>query len=125
VSRYTVEVLPEAESEIREAFLWYFERSPLAADAFRRQFSMPSKAWPLTRTCGRDAHVDIGELVANAVDGRAEQRRTQRVRRERSMRISDAPGVSNLRESGKRSLRLGLRPATHQRRLRSSKADSA
>jgi plasmid stabilization system protein ParE len=28
-------MLPEAEQEIREAFLWYFERSPIAADAFR------------------------------------------------------------------------------------------
>lgn len=35
MSRFTIEVLPEAEEEIREAFLWYFERSPLAADALR------------------------------------------------------------------------------------------
>jgi hypothetical protein len=27
--------LPEAEQEFREAFFWYFERSPIAADAFR------------------------------------------------------------------------------------------
>jgi len=32
-----VEILPQAEAEIREAFLWYFERSPLAADAFRTE----------------------------------------------------------------------------------------
>ena len=35
MSRFQVEVLPEAEREFREAFLWYFERSPIAADAFR------------------------------------------------------------------------------------------
>lgn len=35
MTRFEVEVLPEAEAEIREAFLWYFERSPIAADAFR------------------------------------------------------------------------------------------
>ena len=37
MSRFSVELLPEAEAEIREAFLWYFERSPLAADAFRTE----------------------------------------------------------------------------------------
>jgi plasmid stabilization system protein ParE len=35
VTRFSVEVLPEAENEFREAFFWYFERSPIAADAFR------------------------------------------------------------------------------------------
>lgn len=35
MTRFTIVVLPEAESDIREAFLWYFERSPVAADAFR------------------------------------------------------------------------------------------
>jgi plasmid stabilization system protein ParE len=35
VSRFAVEVLPEAEQELREAFLWYFDRSPIAAHAFR------------------------------------------------------------------------------------------
>lgn len=35
MSRFAVQVLPEAEQEFREAFLWYFERSPIAADAFR------------------------------------------------------------------------------------------
>jgi plasmid stabilization system protein ParE len=35
VSSFQVEVLPEAEAEAREAFLWYFDRSPIAADAFR------------------------------------------------------------------------------------------
>lgn len=37
MSRFQVEILPEAEAEIREAFLWYFARSPLAADAFRTE----------------------------------------------------------------------------------------
>ena len=35
MTRFTVEVLPESEREFREAFLWYFERSPIAADGFR------------------------------------------------------------------------------------------
>lgn len=34
---YSVSVLPEAESDIREAYLWYRERSPLAADGFRTE----------------------------------------------------------------------------------------
>ena len=37
MTRFSVEILPEAEAEFREAFLWYFERSPLAADAFRAE----------------------------------------------------------------------------------------
>jgi plasmid stabilization system protein ParE len=37
VIRFTVEILPEAEAEFREAFLWYFERSPIFADAFRTE----------------------------------------------------------------------------------------
>jgi plasmid stabilization system protein ParE len=37
VSRFTIEILPEAEAEFREAFLWYFERSPIFADAFRTE----------------------------------------------------------------------------------------
>lgn len=32
-----VVLLPQAEAEIREAFLWYFERSAIAADAFRTE----------------------------------------------------------------------------------------
>ncbi|AGX88238.1 hypothetical protein [Candidatus Symbiobacter mobilis] len=35
--RFVVDILPEAEAEIREAFFWYFERSPIAADAFRAE----------------------------------------------------------------------------------------
>ena len=34
MSRFAVVLLPEAEAELRDAFLWYFDRSPLAADAF-------------------------------------------------------------------------------------------
>ena len=37
MTRFPVEVLPPAEAEVREAFLWYFERSPLAADASRTE----------------------------------------------------------------------------------------
>ena len=37
MTRFSVEILPHAEAEIREAVLWYFERSPLAADAFRTE----------------------------------------------------------------------------------------
>ena len=35
--RFQVSLLPLAEEEIKEAFLWYFERSPVAADAFRAE----------------------------------------------------------------------------------------
>lgn len=37
MTRFEVKILPEAEAEIRDAFLWYFERSPIAADAFRTE----------------------------------------------------------------------------------------
>ncbi|NMQ04979.1 type II toxin-antitoxin system RelE/ParE family toxin [Candidatus Accumulibacter phosphatis] len=37
VTRFAVEILPEAEAEVREAFLWYFDRSPIAAQAFRTE----------------------------------------------------------------------------------------
>lgn len=37
MSRFTIEVLAEAEAEFDEAFAWYFERNPLAADGFRAQ----------------------------------------------------------------------------------------
>ena len=35
MTRFAVEILPEAEAEIGEAFHWYLERSAIAADAFR------------------------------------------------------------------------------------------
>ena len=34
---FRVSLLPVAEEEIAEAFDWYFERSPFAADAFRAE----------------------------------------------------------------------------------------
>ncbi len=34
MTRYEVVLQPDAETEIREAFLWYHERSPLAAHDF-------------------------------------------------------------------------------------------
>jgi plasmid stabilization system protein ParE len=37
VTRFTVSVLAEAEADIREAYLWYRERSLLAADGFRSE----------------------------------------------------------------------------------------
>lgn len=37
MTRFAVQILPDAEAEIREAFLWYFERSPIAANAFRTE----------------------------------------------------------------------------------------
>jgi len=63
VSRFVVEILPAAEAEFREAFLWYFERSPLAADAFRTEvfdavdgLEEHADMWPEdedgTRKCG-------------------------------------------------------------------------
>ena len=39
MTAYAIVVLPEAEAEIRGAFHWYFERSPLAADAFRTEIT--------------------------------------------------------------------------------------
>ena len=50
---FAIEVLPQAETEAREAFLWYFERSPIAADAFRVELldaidrlNETAKDWP-------------------------------------------------------------------------------
>ena len=37
MTRFSVEIIPEAEADVREAYLWYFARSPLAADAFRTE----------------------------------------------------------------------------------------
>ena len=37
MTTYAIVVLPDAEAETRGAFFWYFERSPLAADAFRAE----------------------------------------------------------------------------------------
>jgi plasmid stabilization system protein ParE len=35
VSRFRVQIGPDAEAELRDAFHWYRKRSPLAAEAFR------------------------------------------------------------------------------------------
>jgi len=37
VSAYFVEIAPDAERDIREAFLWYADRNQLIADAFRTE----------------------------------------------------------------------------------------
>ena len=64
MTRFEVFVLPEAEVEAREAFLWYFERSPLAADAFRTELfraidGLASTAadWPLDEDGTRRYHL--------------------------------------------------------------------
>ena len=53
MSSFDVEVLSEAEAEARDAFLWYFDRSPIAADAFRVELfdaidglTVTAKDWP-------------------------------------------------------------------------------
>jgi plasmid stabilization system protein ParE len=53
LSSFDIEVLPEAEAEAREAFHWYFERSPIVADAFRTELfdaidalATTAKDWP-------------------------------------------------------------------------------
>jgi plasmid stabilization system protein ParE len=53
VTQFRVEILPDAEAEFREAFLWYFERSPLFADALRTEvlkkiddLQMDADSWP-------------------------------------------------------------------------------
>ena len=53
MTRFAIEILPAAEAEIREAFRWYFERSPIAADAFRTEtleaigrLSVDALMWP-------------------------------------------------------------------------------
>lgn len=50
---FEVEVLPDAEVEGREAFLWYFDRSPMAAEGFRVELfdaidglTTTAKDWP-------------------------------------------------------------------------------
>ncbi len=39
MSRIAITVLPEAEAEMRDAFLWYFERNLLIADGFGSEVS--------------------------------------------------------------------------------------
>lgn len=40
MSRFGVVVLPDAEADLRAAFGWYFDRSPIAANAFRAEIIM-------------------------------------------------------------------------------------
>ena len=54
MTRFTVEILPQAEAEFRETFLWYFERSPVFADALRSEVLLKMDAllidadtWPV------------------------------------------------------------------------------
>lgn len=54
MTRFVVPLLPEAEAAIREAFLWYRERSALAANGFRAEILAAideltdrANAWPL------------------------------------------------------------------------------
>lgn len=37
MSRFVVEILPDAEAELRDAYLWYLEPSAMAAHAFRTE----------------------------------------------------------------------------------------
>jgi plasmid stabilization system protein ParE len=53
VTRFQVEVLPDAEAEFRAAFFWYFERSPVFADALRTEvlekidgLQIDADSWP-------------------------------------------------------------------------------
>ena len=64
MSSFDVEVLPEAEAEGREAFLWYFDRSPMAADAFRAELldaidglSETARDWPEDANGTRHYHL--------------------------------------------------------------------
>lgn len=58
MSLWPIELAPEAEREFREAFLWYFERNPRAADAFRSEVF-----------AGVDAIAENPELWAVDTDG--------------------------------------------------------
>lgn len=80
MTRFRIEILPEAEEELREAFLWYFERSPLAADAFRLEvfdkvddLARDADTWPVdddgirSRRLSRFPYTVHYELVAGRV----------------------------------------------------------
>jgi plasmid stabilization system protein ParE len=64
VSSFDIEVLPQAEAEAREAFLWYFDRSPIAADTFRVELfdaidglAATAKDWPEDEDGNRRYHL--------------------------------------------------------------------
>ncbi|QTN21524.1 type II toxin-antitoxin system RelE/ParE family toxin [Rhizobacter sp. AJA081-3] len=83
MTRFSVDILPEAEAEFREAFLWYFERSPLAADAFRTEvfdkidaLATDANTWPkdeggihfrLLSRFPYTLHYDLDGLVATVL----------------------------------------------------------
>ncbi|MEP7010914.1 MAG: type II toxin-antitoxin system RelE/ParE family toxin [Acidobacteriota bacterium] len=53
MSEFFVELAPAAEDEIGDAYLWYHERNPLAANAFRSEvfdaidrIAMAPMTWP-------------------------------------------------------------------------------
>jgi plasmid stabilization system protein ParE len=64
VRAFDIEVLPQAEADAREAFLWYFDRSPIAADAFRMELfdaidglAGTAKDWPEDEDGNRRYHL--------------------------------------------------------------------
>ena len=64
MNSFEVEVLPDAEAEVREAFLWYFDRSPMAADAFRVELfdaidglTITARDWPEDEDGTRHYHL--------------------------------------------------------------------
>lgn len=64
MNSFDVEVLPQAEAEAREAFLWYFDRSTIAADAFRAEvfdaidrLSKTARDWPEDEDGTRHYHL--------------------------------------------------------------------
>lgn len=83
VTRFQVEILAEAESEIRDAYQWYFARSPMAAGAFRDEvfsaidaLSSDATTWPEDedqlhfRALDRfpyTIHYDLTDLVATVI----------------------------------------------------------
>lgn len=58
MSGFAVELAPDVEGEVGSAFLWYFERNPIAADAFRFEVF-----------AGIDAIAENPELYAVDEDG--------------------------------------------------------
>lgn len=64
MSSFDIEVLPEAEAEAREAFQWYFDRSPIFADAFRTELfdaidslAVTAMDWPADEDGNRRYHL--------------------------------------------------------------------
>ena len=64
MSFFDVEVLPEAEAEADDAFQWYRERSPVAADSFRANLfdainglAITANDWPVDEDGIRHYHL--------------------------------------------------------------------